>query len=69
MGFGFGILKLSPDAFWRMTPRELAAAIGAVAPPPAAPLGRVAFDALMRRFPDPHPDPPPQAGEGGTAES
>ena len=27
MGFGFGVLRLSPDAFWRMTPRELAAAM------------------------------------------
>jgi uncharacterized phage protein (TIGR02216 family) len=52
MGFGFGILRLSPDAFWRMTPRELAAAISAVVPPRAAAIGRGAFDALMRRFPD-----------------
>lgn len=52
MGFGFGVLRLSPDAFWRMTPRELAAAIRAVAPPRASPLGRGRFDALMARFPD-----------------
>ena len=26
MAFGFGQLRLSPEAFWRMTPRELAAA-------------------------------------------
>jgi uncharacterized phage protein (TIGR02216 family) len=52
MGFGFGVLRLSPDAFWRMTPRELAAAITAFAPPRAAPLARSTFDALMRRFPD-----------------
>lgn len=26
MAFGFGILRLAPDAFWRLTPRELAAA-------------------------------------------
>ena len=52
MGFGLGVLRLSPDAFWRMTPRELAAAIEALAPPRAAPLAREKFDALMRRFPD-----------------
>jgi len=52
MGFGLGTLRLPPDAFWRMTPRELAAAIGAFAPQRPAPLARGAFDALMRRFPD-----------------
>jgi len=52
MGFGFGILRLSSEAFWRMTPRELAAAIEAFAPPRASPLARSTFDALMRRFPD-----------------
>ena len=24
IGFGLGVLRLSPDQFWRMTPRELA---------------------------------------------
>jgi len=52
MGFGLGVLRLAPDAFWRMTPRELAAAIEALVPRRAVPLGRHAFDALMRRFPD-----------------
>jgi uncharacterized phage protein (TIGR02216 family) len=52
MGFGFGVLRLSPDAFWRMTPRELGAAIEALGPPQPAAIGRGAFDALMRRFPD-----------------
>jgi uncharacterized phage protein (TIGR02216 family) len=52
MGFGFGVLRLSPEAFWRMTPRELGAAIAALAPPRAAPLARATFDALMQRFPD-----------------
>ena len=51
MGFGLGVLKLTPDAFWRMTPRELAAAM--------APFGmggvglrRADMAALMARFPD-----------------
>ncbi|CAN5417428.1 hypothetical protein BH11PSE4_BH11PSE4_25690 [soil metagenome] len=52
MQFGFGVLGLSPDAFWRMTPRELAQAIIAVRGAAAMPLDRGAFDALMRRFPD-----------------
>ncbi|MEO1399544.1 MAG: phage tail assembly chaperone [Pseudomonadota bacterium] len=30
MAFGLGILRLPPDAFWAMTPRELAAAMGRV---------------------------------------
>ena len=29
MGFGLGVLRLSPEQFWRMTPRELACAIEA----------------------------------------
>jgi uncharacterized phage protein (TIGR02216 family) len=52
MQFGFGVLHLSSDAFWRMTPRELAHAIAGSrgrAPPPIA---REDFDALMKAFPD-----------------
>ena len=30
MGFGLGVLRLAPDQFWRMTPRELACAVAAV---------------------------------------
>lgn len=52
MGFGFGVLRLAPDAFWRMTPRELAAAIAAVRGPIAAPLQRADLDVLMHKFPD-----------------
>lgn len=54
MGAGLGLLRLSPDAFWRMTPRELAAAISALAPQPAAGLDRAGLSTLMARFPD-HP--------------
>ena len=53
MGAGFGLLRLSPDAFWRMTPRELAAAVSALLPAQSGPLPRAGFDALMARFPDP----------------
>ena len=52
IGFGLGVLRLSPDAFWRMTPRELSYAIGARCTPAAAPIGRAEFDELMRAFPD-----------------
>lgn len=52
MQFGFGVLHLSSDAFWRMTPRELAQAIVAVRGQAATPIPRAEFDALMRRFPD-----------------
>ena len=52
IGFGLGVLRLPPDAFWRMTPRELAAAIEAVRGRAVAPLDRNALDDLMRRYPD-----------------
>jgi uncharacterized phage protein (TIGR02216 family) len=52
IGFALGVLRLSPDAFWRMTPRELAHAIRAVrGATPSSPT-RAEFDALLRRFPD-----------------
>jgi uncharacterized phage protein (TIGR02216 family) len=52
IGLGLGVLRLSPDAFWRMTPRELALALDTVFPAAPAPLTRSAFDALRGRFPD-----------------
>jgi uncharacterized phage protein (TIGR02216 family) len=52
IGFGLGILRLSPDAFWRMTPRELAYAIETVSGPGHQPMDRAAFSDLMQRFPD-----------------
>lgn len=51
IGFGLGILKLPPEQFWRMTPRELSYAIEAVSGR-GAPLDRAAFGDLMKRFPD-----------------
>lgn len=51
IGFGLGVLRLSPDAFWKMTPRELAYAIQAVTGR-SAPLAREQLDQLMTRFPD-----------------
>ena len=54
MAAGLGLLRLSPTAFWSMTPRELAAALRAVLGDPAAalPPSRNDLAALMRRFPD-----------------
>ncbi|MCE7026997.1 phage tail assembly chaperone [Jiella sp. CBK1P-4] len=52
MAVGFGLLRLSPEAFWRMTPRELSSVLsprrqaGATAPSAAELFG------LMHRFPD-----------------
>jgi uncharacterized phage protein (TIGR02216 family) len=54
VGIGLGVLRLAPDAFWRMTPRELAHAIAAVSGPTALPLRQGEFAALMARFPDDH---------------
>ncbi len=55
MAIGLGLLRLPPEAFWAMTPRELAAALEGLAgtvhggdgPPTRADL-----EALMRGFPD-----------------
>ncbi|WP_324290759.1 rcc01693 family protein [Ancylobacter sp. SL191] len=52
MGFGLGRLALSSEAFWRMTPRELARAMEAVLGPTRTPLDRARLTALMARFPD-----------------
>lgn len=51
IGFGLGVLRLSPEQFWRMTPRELAYAIEA-ASGRNAPLDRNALAQLMARYPD-----------------
>jgi uncharacterized phage protein (TIGR02216 family) len=52
MQFGFGVLHLSSEAFWRMTPRELAQAITGSRGRAPAPIERTDFDALMQQFPD-----------------
>lgn len=52
MAFGLGVLRLSPRAFWAMTPRELAAAAEGVYGRVSAAPSRASFDALMRAFPD-----------------
>jgi len=52
MRFGLGRLRLAPQHFWSMTPRELAAAASAYRTDAPMPLGRDAFAALAARFPD-----------------
>nr|WP_312968876.1 rcc01693 family protein [Brucella intermedia] len=51
MRAGFGLLRLSPQAFWSMTPRELNAALGPSAPVFDAP-SRQSLETLMLSFPD-----------------
>jgi len=51
IGFGFGVLRLSPEDFWRMTPRELAYAIETVRGRSAS-LDRTSFEELTKRYPD-----------------
>jgi uncharacterized phage protein (TIGR02216 family) len=51
MSLGLGHLRLSPDAFWSMTPREFQAAL---TPYTADPMTRAALDRLAAQ----HPDPP-----------
>ncbi len=51
MAFGFGVLRLSSDQFWRLTPREVASAVRALFRAPA-PLSRDVLNELIARFPD-----------------
>lgn len=51
MQFGFGILRLTPQAFWAMTPRELSAAHRALYRT-SAPLDRARLDQMMQIHPD-----------------
>ena len=52
MAFGFGVLRLCPQAFWAMTPRELHAASRGVYGRGGGAAGRAALAALMAAFPD-----------------
>lgn len=51
MRLGFGVLRLSSETFWRMTPRELKLAADGVFGRGGA-TTRTALDVLMRDFPD-----------------
>jgi uncharacterized phage protein (TIGR02216 family) len=52
IGFGLGVLRLSPDAFWRMTPRELGCAIATLAGRADPTIARAELEGLMQTFPD-----------------
>jgi len=54
MAAGFGLLALTPDAFWAMTLKELEAAIrGRLGiATPMAPPSRADLDALLARYPE-----------------
>ena len=52
LAIGLGVLRLPPEQFWRMTPREFAAALRGLNGERAVPIDRGSFEALARRFPD-----------------
>ncbi|MFO7855896.1 MAG: phage tail assembly chaperone [Paracoccaceae bacterium] len=52
MRVGLGVLRLPPEAFWAMTPREFAAAATALAEAVPAPMSRGDLEALRARYPD-----------------
>lgn len=49
MQVGLGNLRLSPDQFWRSSPREIAAAWGV---PPHPKLLRQDLNEMMEKYPD-----------------
>jgi uncharacterized phage protein (TIGR02216 family) len=51
MAFGLGRLRLPPEAFWALTPRELGAA-ARPHDPAGPPLRRSDLAALAARYPD-----------------
>lgn len=58
MAVGFGILRLSSDAFWKLTPRELASVLSPRVSTAAGAPSTAEFGRLMRRFPDIAPPNP-----------
>ncbi len=51
MHVGLCVLRLSPDTFWALSPREFLAATGGLRPITPI-MERAGLDALMRQFPD-----------------
>jgi uncharacterized phage protein (TIGR02216 family) len=49
MQLGIGQLHLSPEQFWRSSPREIVSALGS---PPQPKLLRQSLDDLMKDYPD-----------------
>jgi uncharacterized phage protein (TIGR02216 family) len=52
MALAFGLLRLSPSAFWAMTPRELERALSVLPREGVRTPERAELTALMRIFPD-----------------
>lgn len=50
MRFGLGVLRLSPDAFWALTPAELMLMSGHT--PGAVPMGQARLAQILAEFPD-----------------
>jgi uncharacterized phage protein (TIGR02216 family) len=51
-GLAGALLGWRPDEFWRATPAELGAVLGAMGGNPEEGASRPDLEALMRRFPD-----------------
>jgi uncharacterized phage protein (TIGR02216 family) len=51
MGLGLGVLRYSPDVFWKMTLAELAAAVSGMVPIEDG-IDRAQLASLMQRYPD-----------------
>lgn len=52
MAMGFGLLRLSPQAFWAMTPRELERAMSVLEVAKTEAPGKARLAELMKMFPD-----------------
>jgi uncharacterized phage protein (TIGR02216 family) len=52
MATGFGLLRLSPQAFWAMTPREFERAMSVLGTTRTGAPGKAQLAELMKRFPD-----------------
>jgi len=52
MRTGLGRMRMAPETFWSMTPREFAAAVEGAEGRQAAPMGRGRLLELMAAYPD-----------------
>lgn len=59
MATGFGLLRLSPEAFWAMTPREMERAMSVLDRGASGSPRKAQMEALMMMFPD-----RPEVGHG-----
>jgi uncharacterized phage protein (TIGR02216 family) len=63
---GLGLLHLSPQEFWRSTPREIARAFGAPSQPMNVEVLRQKLDEMREQYPDIPPSPSRGEGKKGT---